>query len=294
MECQLNPNEEKEYQYKIQANVGGHFRTRAMCEIENKFSLDDIPSDTMEIYVSPLGIRIAEVEVRQDQWKEIGFIFENLSDEVMTNLSVSLKKGSKFDMDNIPTHDGTLAPDQCVTIPMVMKTKEIGSVSLDLVVACTDENGEKYTTEKNFLVQVAESDKTVTKVDIGEIGKVVSSGATNIEGDVSATRSVVGGAAINEGWGDDMLYDGGKSAEAEVNGSIARRSARGSETCATESKTEPKPEPEKTCPKCGDAVQIGWKMCPFCGTQLELKCPNCDHDVEEGWKMCPFCGEQLG
>jgi len=51
---QLKPGEEKEYQYKIRANVGGHFSTRAMCEIENKFSLDDIPSNDMEIYVSPL------------------------------------------------------------------------------------------------------------------------------------------------------------------------------------------------------------------------------------------------
>ncbi len=33
---QLKPGEEKEYQYKIKANVGGHFSTQAVCEIENK------------------------------------------------------------------------------------------------------------------------------------------------------------------------------------------------------------------------------------------------------------------
>ena len=290
MEYQLNPNEETEYQYRVRANVGGHFRTRAMCEIENKFSLDDIPSNEMEIYVSPLGIRMTEPEMLQDQWKEIGFIFENLSDEVMMNLAVSLKKDSKFDMDSVPTCAETLAPDQCVTIPLVLKTQESGSVNLELDVTCTDENGEKHSTEKSFLVSVVESDKTVTKVDIGSIGEVVASGATQIKESV-IQKSVVGGAAIKEGEGDEMLYEGSRSVE--VSGSIVQRSEIGGATSATESEPKHEPEPEKTCPKCGNAVQAGWNMCPFCGNELELKCPNCDHGVEGGWNMCPFCGGKL-
>ena len=289
MAYQLDSNEEKEYQYMILANVGGYFQTRAMCEIENKFSLDDVPSNELEIYVSPLGIRMTEPEMVQDQWKEIGFIFENLSDRVMTNLAVSLKRDSKFDMDSVPAYDETLAPDQCVTIPLVLKTQESGSVSMELDVICTDENGEKHSTEKSFLVSVIESDKMVTKVDIGSIGEVVASGATQIKESV-IQKSAVGGTAIKEGGGDEMRYEGSRSVE--VSGSIVQRSGVGGETGATE--PEPEPKPEKTCPKCGDAVQVGWKMCPFCGTELELKCPGCDQGVEGGWKMCPFCGEQLG
>lgn len=290
MEYQLDPNEEKEYQYRIRANVGGYFQTRAMCEIENKFSLDDVPSNELESYVSPLGIRMTEPGMVQDQWKEIGFIFENLSDGVMTNLAVSLKKDSKFDMDSVPTYDETLAPDQCVTIPLILKTQESGSVSMELDVICTDENGEKHSTEKSFLVSVIESDKTVTKVDIGSIGEVVASGATQIKESV-IQKSAVGGAAIKEGGGGEMLYEGSRSVE--VSGSIVQRSEMGGATGATEPGPASDPEHGTVCQKCGNAVQVGWKMCPFCGTELELKCPNCGQGVEEGWKMCPFCGAQL-
>lgn len=53
-----------------------------------------------------------------------------------------------------------------------------------------------------------------------------------------------------------------------------------------------------TCPNpaCGQSVQPGWKMCPFCGIQLgNPKCPNpaCGQEVQPGWKMCPFCGQSL-
>ncbi|OZG49400.1 antifreeze protein type I [Pseudoscardovia radai] len=49
-----------------------------------------------------------------------------------------------------------------------------------------------------------------------------------------------------------------------------------------------------TCPNCSQPVQPGWKMCPFCGTQLvKPTCPNCGQETQPGWKMCPFCGTQL-
>lgn len=291
---QLGPREAKEYQYTVRVAVGGHFRTKAMCEIENKFSLDDIPSNDMEIHVSPLGIRIPEVAMVQSQWNEIDFTFENLSNEEMTDITVSLKKDSKFDPDKVPTYDETLAPGMSVTIPLVLKTQESGSVSLDLNVVCVDEHGEKCTTEKNFLVSVAESDKTVTKVEIGSIGEVVASGATQIKESV-IQRSAVGGAVIKEGEESEMLHEGSRTVE--VSGSIVQRSEMGGATGTGDTKPEPESEPEseseKVCPKCNNGVQAGWKMCPFCGTGLELKCPDCDHDVEEGWKMCPFCGAHL-
>ena len=194
---QLSPREEKEYQYEIRATVGGHFSTRAMCEIENKFSLDDIPSNDMEIYVSPLNIQMKEQEMAQGQWKEQEFIFKNLSKENMTSITVSLKTASKFALDKAPTYNKLMTPNQSVVIPLLLKTQESGSVSVDLDVACIDENGEKYTTEKKFLVPVIETDKTVTKVDIGSIGEVVSSQATLIKESV-IQRSTIGDAGTKD------------------------------------------------------------------------------------------------
>ena len=53
---------------------------------------------------------------------------------------------------------------------------------------------------------------------------------------------------------------------------------------------------EPNCPACNQAIQTGWKVCPFCGAQLALlgaKCPNCSDPVEASWKVCPSCGTRL-
>lgn len=278
---QLNPREEKEYQYKIRANVGGHFSTRAMCEIENKFSLDEIPSNDMEIYVSPLSIQMKAVEMVQGQWKEVGFIFKNISKETMMGMTVSLKRDSKFALDKAQTYNNPLAPNQSVVVPLVLKTEESGSVSLDLDVTCIDENGKNYLTEKNFLVPVIEADKTVTKVDIGAIGEVVASGATQIKESV-IQRSTVGGAGTKGGGEGEPSA---KSKSIEVSGSIVERSEISGGIDATKA--------GRTCPNCNNKIQEGWKICPFCGSKLELKCPNCNHAMEEEWSVCPFCGWKL-
>jgi RNA polymerase subunit RPABC4/transcription elongation factor Spt4 len=298
MVYQLNTREEKEYQYRIRALMGGHFSTSAICEIENKFSLDDLPSNDMELYVSPLSIQMNEEEMMQEQWKEAGFIFTNISKENMTNLTVSLKQDSKFALDKAQTYDKLLLPNQRVVIPLVLKTGESGSVSLDLDVACIDENGKKYTTEKNFLVSVIEADKTVTKVDIGAIGKVVGSGATVIEDSVVQKKVDIGAIGKVVGSGATVIED-----------SVVQRSTIGGAESGEEGEPLEKsdrivqrsdiqgaidvPEAGRRCPNCNNELQEGWKICPFCGNKLELKCHRCHQRVEEGWAVCPFCGTTL-
>lgn len=118
-------------------------------------------------------------------------------------------------------------------------------------------------------------------MDIGAIGEVVASGATQIKESV-IQRSTVGGAETKGAVEDEPLE---KSKSIEVSGSIVERSEISGGMDATEA--------GRTCPKCNNKLQEGWKICPFCGTKLELKCPNCGQSVEEGWSVCPFCGEKL-
>lgn len=281
MVCQLAPGEEKEYQYRIRANTGGHFSTRAVCEIENKFSLDDLLSNEMEVYVSPLSIQMKTQEMMQEQWKPLGCIFNNISKENIASITVSLKQNSKFDLDKILVCTEFLGPNQSVVIQPVLRTRESGSVSLNLDVVCIDENGVEYHAEKDFLVQVIETDKTTTKVDmnIGSIGEVVASGATQIRDSV-IQRSTVG-AAETSGTGDSST----KGRSIEVRDSIVQRSEIGGGANAT--------DVERRCAKCDNIVQEGWRMCPFCGTELELKCSQCREKVQAGWIACPFCGGKL-
>jgi formylglycine-generating enzyme required for sulfatase activity len=44
------------------------------------------------------------------------------------------------------------------------------------------------------------------------------------------------------------------------------------------------------CPSCGEDVQPGWKICPFCETRLQTAvCPLCESPVQQDWKRCPHC-----
>ncbi|MCL0048243.1 zinc ribbon domain-containing protein [Dehalococcoidia bacterium] len=279
MVCQLAPGEEKEYQYRIRANTGGHFSTRAVCEIENKFSLDDLLSNEMEVYVSPLSIQMKAQEMIQEQWKPLDCIFKNISKENIASITVSLKENSKFELDKTLVCTEFLRPNQSVVIQPVLRTRESGFVSLNLDVVCIDVNGVKYHAEKDFLVQVMEADKTVTKVDIGSIGEVVSSGATQIKDSV-IQRSTVGAAETGK-TGDSST----KGRSIEVSDSIVQRSEIGGGADAS--------DVERRCAKCNHKLQEGWRMCPFCGTELELKCSQCGQKVEAEWIACPFCGGKL-
>jgi len=275
---QLDPHEEKEYQYKIKAKVGGHFSMRAICEIENKFSLEDILSNDIEIYVSPLSIQMKTVEMIQEQWKEVDFIFKNISKETIKCMTVSLKRNSNFALEKTQTCNNQITPNQNIVVSLGLKTQESGSVNIDLDVTCVDEHGNKYHTEKNFLVSVIEVDKTTTKVDIGSIGELVASGATQVKDSV-IQRSTIGAAdtsgTINPSMGGGCV---------KVNDSVVQRSEIGGGSSVN--------NVEKKC-ACNNTLKEEWKMCPFCGIELELNCHKCNQKVEAGWKMCPFCGEKL-
>jgi formylglycine-generating enzyme required for sulfatase activity len=54
------------------------------------------------------------------------------------------------------------------------------------------------------------------------------------------------------------------------------------------------PEKKKTCAKCGEPVEKGWKLCPACENPLISNfCPGCRKAVKEHWKRCPFCEFRL-
>ena len=44
------------------------------------------------------------------------------------------------------------------------------------------------------------------------------------------------------------------------------------------------------CKSCSSAIEIGWKVCPSCATPIERQCRNCSRQLEQGWNSCPFCG----
>ncbi len=50
------------------------------------------------------------------------------------------------------------------------------------------------------------------------------------------------------------------------------------------------------CKNCENEVNQKWKVCPFCGKEIEkeLKCENCGFKLEENWEMCPNCGVKIG
>ena len=49
---------------------------------------------------------------------------------------------------------------------------------------------------------------------------------------------------------------------------------------------------EGVCPSCRRFVERGWKMCPFCQTQLKDVCRQCEQLLSFNWVACPFCSEQ--
>ena len=107
----------------------------------------------------------------------------------------------------------------------------------------------------------------------------MASGATQIKDSV-IQRSTVG-AAETRGTGDSST----KGRSIEVSDSVVQRSEIGGGADAI--------DVERRCAKCNNKLQEGWRMCPFCGTELELKCSQCSQKVEAGWIACPFCGGKL-
>lgn len=49
---------------------------------------------------------------------------------------------------------------------------------------------------------------------------------------------------------------------------------------------------EGICPSCRRFTERGWKVCPFCQTQLKDVCSTCEQLLSFSWVSCPFCGTQ--
>lgn len=49
---------------------------------------------------------------------------------------------------------------------------------------------------------------------------------------------------------------------------------------------------EGMCPSCRRFVERGWRLCPFCATQLKDVCVKCSQLLSFNWVACPFCGTE--
>jgi len=49
---------------------------------------------------------------------------------------------------------------------------------------------------------------------------------------------------------------------------------------------------EGMCPSCRRFVERGWRLCPFCATQLKDVCTRCEQLLSFNWVACPFCGTE--
>ena len=49
---------------------------------------------------------------------------------------------------------------------------------------------------------------------------------------------------------------------------------------------------EGVCPSCRRFVERGWRVCPFCQTQLKDVCGDCSQLLSFNWIACPYCGRQ--
>jgi len=47
---------------------------------------------------------------------------------------------------------------------------------------------------------------------------------------------------------------------------------------------------EGLCPSCRRFVERGWRVCPFCQTQLKDVCKQCEQLLSFSWVACPHCG----
>lgn len=49
----------------------------------------------------------------------------------------------------------------------------------------------------------------------------------------------------------------------------------------------------RTCPQCGNAVQMAFNFCPRCSYKLSPSCPHCQRVVGGNDVYCPYCGTSL-
>ena len=54
--------------------------------------------------------------------------------------------------------------------------------------------------------------------------------------------------------------------------------------------SQPRPlSPSKKCFQCEKTIKKIWKYCACCGIPLHLECEACGNKLEPGFKICPFC-----
>lgn len=46
----------------------------------------------------------------------------------------------------------------------------------------------------------------------------------------------------------------------------------------------------QACPRCKTHAEPTFLVCPMCATPLKRRCPTCNQLLQLGWKLCPFCG----
>src|SRR5436309_8506846 len=46
---------------------------------------------------------------------------------------------------------------------------------------------------------------------------------------------------------------------------------------------------EGLCPSCRRFTERGWRICPFCQTQLKDICGECEQLLSFNWVVCPYC-----
>jgi RNA polymerase subunit RPABC4/transcription elongation factor Spt4 len=49
---------------------------------------------------------------------------------------------------------------------------------------------------------------------------------------------------------------------------------------------------EGMCPSCRRFVEQGWRICPFCATQLKDVCVKCEQLLSFNWVACPYCATE--
>lgn len=49
-------------------------------------------------------------------------------------------------------------------------------------------------------------------------------------------------------------------------------------------------EDNALCPGCARRIKDEWVACPNCYTKLKKTCHQCGKPMELGWNLCPYCG----
>jgi Predicted nucleic acid-binding protein, consists of a PIN domain and a Zn-ribbon module len=50
---------------------------------------------------------------------------------------------------------------------------------------------------------------------------------------------------------------------------------------------------EKICINCKKPVNPEFKLCPYCGAELNKHCPECGREISNEWTVCPYCSASL-